>query len=103
MLKSKYEKNLRIDSGLILRCDVMKTNSFDRARRLKLKYKRLAQQSSSYAALITNKQPGRHPSKKFRSDLKSDLMPDHRKILLKILSENVTGLFHFLARSGKIS
>ena len=64
-LKTKYQKNLSIDSELIMRYNVQKSSSTERARRLKLKYKRLAQRSTPYGSLFTSKQPGR-PKADFR-------------------------------------
>lgn len=58
-LKAKYQQNVTRESGLVLRTQVHATSSFEKARKLKLKYKRLRQRIAPYGSLIPKKQPGR--------------------------------------------
>ena len=58
-LKAKYQQNVTCESGLVLRPQVHATNSFERVRKLKLKYKRLRQRVAPYGSLVPKKQPGR--------------------------------------------
>ena len=57
LLLMKYGKCVHRDQGLIIRPQA--TNSAERARRLKRKYKRINNQLSKYRSLPTNQQPGR--------------------------------------------
>ena len=58
-LKAKYQQNVTSENGLLLRPQVNATNSFERARKLKLKYKRLKQRVAPYSSLKPKKLPGR--------------------------------------------
>ena len=58
-LKAKYQQNVPSENGLLLRPQVNATNSFERARKLKLKYKRLKQRVAPYSSLKPKKLPGR--------------------------------------------
>ena len=58
-LKTKYQQNVTCESGLVVRPQVHATSSFERARKLKLKYKRLRQRRAPYGSLVPKKQPGR--------------------------------------------
>ena len=58
-LKAKYQQNVTYESGLVVRPQVRATSSFKRARKLKLKYKRLRQRIAPYGSLVPKKQPGR--------------------------------------------
>ena len=58
-LKAKYQQNVTCESGLVLHPQVRTTSTFERAQKLKLKYKRLRQRIAPYGSLIPKKQPGR--------------------------------------------
>ena len=58
-LKSKYQQNVTRERGLVVRPQVHATSSCERARKLKLKYKRLRQRIAPYGSLKPKKQPGR--------------------------------------------
>lgn len=64
-LKAKYQQNVTHESGLIMRPQVHTTNSCERARKLKLKYKCLKQRIAPYGSLKTKKQSGR-PKRDYR-------------------------------------
>ena len=56
-LKSKYVQSLSTEDGLVLRTQA--TSSSERARKLKLKYKRLRQRTAPYGSLTPKQQSGR--------------------------------------------
>ncbi len=56
-LRVKYNKDLHTEEGLILR--PQPTSTTERARKLKLKYKRLQQRAVPYGSLESKLQPGR--------------------------------------------
>ena len=58
-LKVKYRQSVTSESGLVLRTLVRATSSCDRARKLKLKYKRIRQRVAPYRSLKPKMQPGR--------------------------------------------
>ena len=58
-LKAKYQLNVTSENGLVLRPQIYATNSCERARKLKLKYKRMRQRVAPYVSLKPKKQPGR--------------------------------------------
>ena len=53
-LKAKYQLNVTSVNGLVLRPQVYATNSCERARKLKLKYKRMRQRVAPYTILLSN-------------------------------------------------
>ena len=56
-LKAKYQQNVISESGLVLRTQIQSTSSYERARKLKLKYKRVRQHAAPYGTLHPRKQP----------------------------------------------
>ena len=58
-IKVKYQKNVSKENGLHLYTQVQPTSSFERVRKLKIKYKRLRQQVVPYDFLIPKMKAGR--------------------------------------------
>ena len=55
-LKAKYQLNVTSENGLVLRPQVYATNSCERARKLKLKYKRMRQRIAPYSYFFQTKE-----------------------------------------------
>ena len=58
-IKVKYQKNVSKENGLHLHTQVQPTSSFERVRKLKIKYKHLRQQVVPYDFLIPKMKAGR--------------------------------------------
>ena len=58
-LKTKYRQTLSTENGLVLRTQATCTCPHERARKLKLKYKRFRQRAAPYGSLIPKQQSGR--------------------------------------------